>query len=42
MTHDMMTRLAVTLSGRERPHTRFELLHGARGGERASPFATPH
>jgi len=41
VTHDMTTRLALTLSGRERLHTRFELLHGARGRERASPFATP-
>jgi membrane-associated phospholipid phosphatase len=39
VTHDRVTRLALTLSGRQEPHTRFEMLRAyhRRHGESSSP-----
>jgi membrane-associated phospholipid phosphatase len=40
-THDMVTRLALTLSGRQQPHTRWEMLHAHRLRQLASPPSLP-
>jgi len=40
-THDMVTRLALSLSGRHQPHTRWEMLHAYRLQQRAVPPASP-